>query len=482
MNSKIIDKYNKYVYKKPNVRNVNIDKSNFENTQNKKIIVNKRKTEYIPESIKLNSRINFINESQIKKHIKSIQANKQIKRQNLFIKNKLKEKESLNLNIDINKIINNKENSSTKQTNKLFSSITKTKENPKSKSKIENNNNIDNGLHNTNKTQYIHKKRFDSDLSNTNSNKLSKINNNISIKRTANKNKLNRLSPKSSKNFTVSNRLNNYGINLFQIHNKETKINIKTKKNNNNLIEKNINNINTKIRNNNNTKDIKVKKEQNLKNKNILNSETQTCSSKNNNNNKELFDTNKINIDVNPKIENDKNEKVINEKENLYPVKKSLFTEHMNFLINYTDDINLNKEKYKKENNFNNDYNPNYINDLFNYAQPTENKEFESKFINYDLGMTTGSSQIKNSMIAFGNEDSFKNFEISKMKNMPNVQNFLVEENERTEDELEKLAERYLNISREVANKNEKNKFQNSQINTNTITTIIDNNFNEDSI
>ena len=154
----------------------------------------------------------------------------------------------------------------------------------------------------------------------------------------------------------------------------------------------------------------------------------------------------------------------------------------MNFLINYTDDINLNKEKYKKENNFNNDYNPNYINDLFNYAQPTENKEFESKFINYDLGVTTGSSQIKNSMIAFGNEDSFKNFEISKMRNIPNAQNFLVEENERTEDELEKLAERYLNISREVTNKNEKNKFQNSQINTNTITTIIDNNFNEDSM
>ena len=125
--------------------------------------------------------------------------------------------------------------------------------------------------------------------------------------------------------------------------------------------------------------------------------------------------------------------------------------------------------------------NSNYINNpANNFAQSIENKEFESKFINYDLGKTTGTSQIKNSMVVFGNEDSYRNNEISKMRNILNAQNSLLEEKERTKDELERLAERYLNISRDVANKNDNNKFQNSQMNTDTITTIINN--NEDSI
>ena len=83
-------------------------------------------------------------------------------------------------------------------------------------------------------------------------------------------------------------------------------------------------------------------------------------------------------------------------------------------------------------------------------------------------------------MVVFGNEDSYRNNEISKMRNILINQNSLLEEKERTKDELEKLAEQYLNISRDVANKNDNNKFQNSQMNTNTITTIINN--NEDSI
>ena len=101
MNSKLIEKCNKHISKKPNVKKVNTDKFNVENNQNKKNSENKRKTEYIPASVKINSQINFINENQIQKHIKSIQANKQRKRQNLFLKNKSKVKESSNLNLNI---------------------------------------------------------------------------------------------------------------------------------------------------------------------------------------------------------------------------------------------------------------------------------------------------------------------------------------------------------------------------------------------
>ena len=480
MNSKLIEKCNKHISKKPNVKKVNTDKFNVENNQNKKNSENKRKTEYIPASVKINSQINFINENQIQKHIKSIQANKQRKRQNLFLKNKSKVKESSNLNLYINKIVNNKENSKIKKSDKRSSLISDLNKNSSSNAKNDNYNNINNELHKTYKTNFIKKKRFDSDLSNTNSDKLSKIiSNNISIKISVNKNKINRLSPKLSKNFALSNILNN-DKNLLKIHNKEAKLNIKTKKPNNNLVTKKINNTTNSEFLINNIKGIKIKSDKNEKNLNIkIISKSGTKAFSTQNKNKKLFYTNENNNNINKNIENDKKEKVI--KENLHPVKKSLFTEHMNFLINYTNDKILKIERNQYENNYNKNNNANYINNpANNFAQSIENKEFESKFINYDLGKTTGTSQIKNSMIVFGNEDSYRNNEISKMRNILNAQNSLLEEKERTKDELERLAEQYLNISRDVANKNDENKFQNSQMNTNTITTIIDN--NEDSL
>ena len=238
-----------------------------------------------------------------------------------------------------------------------------------------------------------------------------------------------------------------------------------------------INNINTKIKN-------KYSKEINYKNNNIkvknnkkltkIYNKKSKINSKQNNNKEELYlRSNNINLNKNNQIEND----IIDEK-NLCPAKKSLFSEHMNFLLNFNDDKNFNKEKNNNENNNNKNYNPNYINNQFNsILQSTENKEFESKFINYDLGKTTGTSQIKDSLFVFGNNEAISNNEISKINKISNHQNYFGEEKERTRDELEKLAEQFLNISKIKEFKKNRNQIENSQ--TNTITTIIDNNIND---
>jgi hypothetical protein len=176
-------------------------------------------------------------------------------------------------------------------------------------------------------------------------------------------------------------------------------------------------------------------------------------------------------------INNFDKKEIINKK-NLNPVKKSLFSEHMNFLNNLTEDRNVNYEKNKNDNNYNN---LNYLNiPINNILQSTENKEFESKFINYDLGRTSGTSQIKDSLIAFEINDNHGDNKIPKLLNIQKNINFFNEEKERTKDELEKLADQFLNQSKNLEIKKDLYKKDESQINT--ITTIIDNNFNEDSI
>ena len=170
-------------------------------------------------------------------------------------------------------------------------------------------------------------------------------------------------------------------------------------------------------------------------------------------------------------------EKEIINKNNLNPVKKSLFSDHMNFLKNLNEDRNSNNEKNKNYNY----YNYNYLNiPINNILQSTENKEFESKFINYDLGRTSGTSQIKDSLIAFGIDETLTNNKLSKKMDISINQNYFNEEKERTKDELEKLAEQFINKSKNLELKKDLYKKDESQNNTNT--TIIDNNFNEDTL
>ena len=437
-------------------------------------------------------------------NIKSMQINQPRKRQNLIIKNKLKGKELVSLNININKIINKKEKTAIKGRDKITSTAFDSINNYKTNSKNDNMK-----LDIKEETNDIKKKKNDSDIGDINSNKISQIkSHNITITNANKKNKENRLIQKTIKIFDNSKKLNNEK-NTDNIYNKSTVINIKNTKakistsnlsgnkiNINNILKHDfntnnfskINNTNTKIKNNyskdinyksNKTNNIKAKNylnENNLKNEKITNAKSKTYGLKKNK--EELFSKNKTDINLN---QNKKNENDIINKQNLCLVKKSLFSEHMNFFMNYKDEKMLNKEKVGFENNFFDNYNQNYINNPLNSIfQSTENKEFESKFINYDLGKTTGISQTKESLIVFANEEPSQNAETSKEKNLMNHQNFFEDEKERTTAEIEKLAEHYLNISKNKVYENKEYKKDNSQ--TNTITTIIDNNFNEESI
>jgi hypothetical protein len=164
-------------------------------------------------------------------------------------------------------------------------------------------------------------------------------------------------------------------------------------------------------------------------------------------------------------------------KKNLNPVKKSLFSEHMNFLINHQDQLKI---------NYNNNYyginNNNFMNIPFNSLMDSTDKiDYESKFINYDLGKTTGISLSKDSFLHFANKNS-KNNEFMKINSSkkPNI-DLNIEENEKTQEEIEKLAKEYLSISKYWENKDEYSKCNTNK--TNTITTVIDNNnFNDDTI
>ena len=474
MNSKIKEKNQKIINKKPTENN-QLTNSHHKNNKAKIIFENKRKTEHIGNYTKTTSKFNFVNDSILNYNIKNKQKIKQIKRENISLKNK--EKEIFNNNIYINKIINKKNNSSINRSKKNSSSISESFKNKKQNSNIDSNyNNEANLFQEKDKNIKAKKKRLDSYVTNSNKSKISKMNsNNTTIQIHINKNRIRRLSPKALKNNTISNRLN-IGNDYFNINNKSTKINIKTKKLKNDLKENRFNNNSDKINKanskNNYLKDINNNKFRNYKtsknladNKNLI-SNTKTFAT---NNKTEKFPSN-TNKDVNLN-QIDMNKDLIMDEHNMYIVKKSLFSRRMNFLNNYHEGKIDNKGIENNENNFN----YNYMNiPLNSILHSTENKEFESKFINYDLGKTTGTSQFKDSLIAFGNDISKHDNDISKLINFQ--KNILEDENERTKDELEKLAELYFNISKNLENKKNRNNIDKSQ--TNTITTII---YNEES-
>ena len=119
----------------------------------------------------------------------------------------------------------------------------------------------------------------------------------------------------------------------------------------------------------------------------------------------------------------------------------------MKFLCNHKEEINSINNKNENYNN----YNQNYLNfPLNDVPQSFEDKDFESRFINYDLGKTLGTSQTKDSLIVFGNDE--KLFKSKKIMDISKNQNYFVEEKEKTKDELEKLAEQYVNISKNLYN------------------------------
>ena len=391
---------------------------------------------------------------------------------------------------------------------------------------------IDSEISNNNNNKYLyikkdHNEKYDITNINANTNRYKNnynkninINNsNMKIKDSYQNIKINMLSPKSIRNINTKNPIKN---NNSDLPNNEFKTDVKVKGMNNNMIinksefnlifnKNNHNNKkNTNIKNykkyskekNKNIFKDKINKEKEEKyylstNKNIFNENIKRyINNKNNdkdkyiNNNKKLNINNNINKEIYSlnsnnydnfkfnKLTGKENEKEIYRKKNLNPVKKSLFSEHMSFLINHQDEnkINYNNNIYGINNN-------NYINIPFNsLLDSTDKIDYESKFINYDLGKTTGTSISKDSFFLFANKNNKKN-EISKMINLSKNQNVdkNIEEKERTQEEMEKLAKEYLNISKYWENKDEYYKQNINQ--TNTITTVIDNNnYNDDTI
>ena len=468
---------------------------------------------------KSTSKVKVFDENRTKNNIiKKTTNNKNKKRQNKFLKKKKKEKELSSLNSDVNiyKIINSKDKISNKV--QQSSSITTDSVNSyisNTSNKISNNKYINLSHKNENNIDNIKRKRLNSDLSNNSSNQTNffmkkeninkidnKKNNNCINRTNNNKNqnqikKINMINYKFIKNINLENKpIRN---NITESSNTEEKNDNKIKEINHIYSNSNYkakihlqNNKNTISTNNNNWE--KVSKEKNkgdTKEKGNIENQKEDINNFINNdkninlnsyNKRENLAKNSYYIDL-----NNKNDNPINNdyywKKNLNPVKKSLFSEHMNFLINHKDN-NKNKNNYNLNFNCNNNEIINNNCMKFNFddiLDSTDKKEYESKFINYDLGKTTGTSLSKDSFFLFGNKNNEKNkntkiFNISKNDNLEKI-----EEKERTQEEIEKFAKEYLNMSKYWENRDEYYKQKINQ--TNTITTIIDdNNSNEDTI
>ena len=513
-----------------------LNKKDYKNANNQKI---KIKNLNNIEEKNTASKINLLDKNKTKNYIrKKTPTNKSKKKQSKNIKKNLKDREmsSLNSNLSIYKIINSKEiKNNNKKAAKQSSSITTdsaisyvSNTSNKTSNKISNNKCI--SL--LNKNDSSKRNRIDSDISNNSSskrnfytnynkekseknggNKCFNLSNNINNKNNISKNnikwkdlnqnkKLGIIKTKIIRNIKNEN-------NIIEMPKKEDKNDFKIKINNNmtrnkgdyNIIyNQNINNKNLFINKNSirkkSNKKINYKKINDNKNSYTYNNDkilnlnnNNSNNNSNNNNNCKPCDLNQIyyteikypnsynNNIINKQI---KNENDIYGKINLNPVKKSLFSEHMNFLINHNqEDKNIYYNNFDINNN-----NNNIIKFQFNnILDSTDKKDYESKFINYDLGKTTGTSLSKESFFLFGNKNNIDKNKNSKIMKMPIKQNLEInlEEKERTHEELEKLAKEYINKSKYWENKDDYYKQKINQ--TNTITTVIDdNNSFEDTI
>ena len=508
-----------------------------------------RKIDFFLNEKKSPSKLNLLDEKNF--ITKKSPKNKIKKRQNKFLKNKIKEKEplSLNSNLNIYKIIhlkdvrNNKliQQSSSINTDSMNSYLSNTSNkniniNNKCISLLNKNDNLDNFKRDridsdissisrtANKNQfYINKQnseRLDKKKKFNNYSKKKKKNNKKNKskikKKDSNKNiRINKLSPKSIRNINILNNPvghDNKNNNLSDLLNNENKFNIKINDSYNKMREYKSefkNNFNKNNSKKNFTKDYNSSnisnnhindKTNNLnkyieEKKNFCNTRLYSDSSENNkylrtnnddinyfkinekikieynfnnmNEKSTLINFNRNNNDFNNHI---KDEKDLIIRKNLNPVKKSLFTEHMNFLNNQNENNINNNNNYEI-------YNDNYINfPSNNLLDSTDKKDYDSKFINYDLGKTNGTFLSKDSFLIYANKNNLSKSKINNLidfsKNKFNMNN--IEEKERTQEEMERLANEYLNMSKfwEYTDNN----YSQNIIPSNTITTIIDNN------
>ena len=212
---------------------------------------------------------------------------------------------------------------------------------------------------------------------------------------------------------------------------KPTKFVAQKRKDNYGIQEKNSDNSKNKTKASNTTNYENNKKisEYNITASNYENSQNKISDMNNssNKNNSENFKIpflvsglNKINFS-----EQNKKELEYLLKGNTSQTKKSLFSEHMNFLLNH-------KEQKFHDNKNNNINKEDYINEKLceNFLESIDKlpqQDFESKFINYNLGMTTGTSLTKESLILsftknnlIKNAEKVKNGKLNKIKNYEN--------------------------------------------------------------
>ena len=460
-----------------------ISKKDF--NSNKKIIT---KLDYYLNKKISPSKENIFDNNKVKNNIiKKVPKSRIKKRQNKFYKNpkeikREKDPSSINSNLNIYKIINSKLQQSYSITTDSMNSYSSNISNKKS------NNNCNNLFHKKKFYDYFKRSRLDSDLSN-NSNKKQYFNTNKEnkekienkcITKYLNNNKIkikDLVSQKSIKNININNPFIN---NITNSSNKEFKLDSKSKDSNSNIIENKsefniLSNKKTNIKNNNNNKKNSDEKKKNIfnekKEKNILDSIKDKENTLNDHNDK--IENNYLNINKKIYLNHDDNliqeantsdhfknnvissqinaKSEIFKKKNLNPVKKSLFSEHMNFLLNRQDEKDENNNNYLFNKN-------NYINSPFNnLLDSTDKKEFESKFINYDLGKTTGTSLSKDSFFLFGNKKNIEKNKISKIIDSSKMEEICLnkEEKERTIEEMEKLANEYINMSKYFENTDE---------------------------
>lgn len=440
-------------------------------------------------------KINIVEGKNIKNS--KIKENKVKKRQNKFVNKQVKEKCPLILNSNLNsyRIIHSKDNKCIKDTQQNSSITTDSINSYMS--------NISNKIGNNNYFSLLNiyenydsnsKRKIDSDISNNS--KKENIKNiydkkdniarnpkskNIQLKNASKRIRINMMNPKPIRSL---NKPKNQNI----IENRVTEVIVKEKENQkkNNMKENksefNIKNFNKNIINRNKENNIYAKKgKEKVKEENSFNKVRDNNLNKlyfnlteNKYINNEFKDKNKINATfVQSSSKQFNKEKEYSLKPNLNPVKKSLFSDHMNFLLNHRDKTN-NEIK-------NNDF---FINIPYNsILDSTDKIDYESKFINYDLGKTTGTSISRDSAHVFSNKNIVPKKENNKRIDIPinQILKMNVEEKERSFEEMEKLAKDYLNMTKYLEKKDEQ--YKQNMISTNTITTIIDNNnYNEDTI
>ena len=452
------------------------ESSNFLNSENKSKIQNKNNQKYLTQKkIKINKYQNnskAILQDKISSH--SIEDNLKINKlssikneKNFFNKNYNIKSSAYNLNLiknDISKNFNLNESQSNdssaffrkanisqgeKNISKSFNNQTRFK-NEKNSPKNYSNNNFQRI-----NSKFLFKKQETKQIKTVNKEE-SKIKKQKIISPTSNNYKNNC----SNKGIPKNNNLNVYKKKIItdeklkntnKLSKKSTKLITQKTKNSYGVQEKNSDNSKNKTKESNTTNYENNKKISDYNNtaSNFENSQNKLSEINNSNNkcnNSENFQVQFLVSGFNKFNFSEQNQKELEYllKGNPTQTKKSLFSEHMNFLINQKE------SKFQNNKNNNKMNKGNYINEkLFeNFLEPSDKmqqQDVESKFINYNLGITTDTFLTKESLfLSFSKNNIIKNLDQIKNNKFKRIK-INENNNEKQEDSFLINKDKYLN-------------------------------------